>query len=566
MWNPILTDNFTRANGVVGNGWIEATNTWSISNNRLVSTGTSNILYRNDNRLNLLQELTINNLEGINILVSRYKVDTGESYYALILKTGATTYDLIIGKYSNNLNPVTLSTTSFTTTETTLILKLVTQSIYPTNLIAVVTNTSNTVLSSLGAVDSTNALQVTNKYGIRYATLAATNASISNYVISDEVLNKVDINSTKLVISPYNWLKTTNLLTNNTGSYLKLKFTGTSIKLRIDNTKHVNVSNLSAYYPKLKWITDNKQWKTVQVNNSIIELETGLIDTTHEILIYVSQLHYADVDRWLTPVSSLTITDIYIDDNAEFLEVTKKNGNILIYGDSITEGVYLGSNSVSDATQSYSYYLGTNSNKEYGIVAFSGQGISKAVNNETILNVNVPKLSTSWDKYYNNNSRLVNGKFSPIPEQIFINIGTNDLNETDNIVYNNYKEFLLNIRNASNRDTVIYVIIPFGKFKSNSITTVINELKKTDSNLYLISVDDNLSNSLNFTGTSNVYSHDTIHPNTYASPILASNLITKSSKIEEKYKFKNHLLKERINLRFDRLIDTKYINNYLTNN
>lgn len=564
MWNSVLTDNFTRSNGAVGNGWIEATSTWSINNNRLVSTGTSNILYRSDNKLNLLQELTINNLEGINILVSRYNVSTGDAYYALILKTGTNTYDLVIGKYSNNLNSVTnLSTVSFTTTETTVILKLVTQSIYPTNLIAVVTNTSNTVISSLGATDSTVILQQSNKYGIRYATLAATNANISNIVISDEVLNKVDINSTKLLTSPYNWLKTTNLLTNNCGSYLRLKFTGTSIKLRIDNSKHVNVNNLSSYYPKIKWITDNKEWKTLQINNSIIELETGLTNTTHEIIIYVSQLHYADIDRWITPVSSLTITDIYIDDNAEFLDVTKKTGNILIYGDSITEGIYLGSTSVSDATQSYSYYLGTNYNKEYGVVAFSGQGISKAVNNETILNVNVPKLATSWDKYYNNTSRLINGKFNPIPELIFINIGTNDLNETDTVVSTNYKELVLNIRNASTRDTVIYVIIPFGKFKLTSITTTINELKKTDPNLHLISVDDFLSNNLNFTGTANIYSHDTIHPNTYASPILASNLVSKSSKIDEKYKLKNYLLKESINLKFDRLIDTKYINRYL---
>ena len=571
MLNTIINDSFNRVDGTVGNGWIETTpTTWSISDNKLVTTNTSsNILYRNDNKLNVYLTTTITTLDGVNILVSRYNTTTGDAYYALIVNISTNTYQLIIGKYSNNLNTVTnLSTVTFTSTATTLKLSLFTYSIYPTNLAAVVTDTNNTIISSTEITDNTTILQQTNKYGIRFASLTTTTANISNVVVYEEILNKVDFNSKNIVLSPYNWLKTNNtIFTNNTGSYIKLKFTGTSLRIRTNNYRQINASLPTNSYPQIKYTIDNKPFKTLQLSNSVTDLETNLTDTTHEAIIYISRFVYlGDVDRWLNPVLSLEITDIYIDDNKQFLEVSKNDTNILIYGDSITEGINLQSNGYSDATQSYSYYLANSINQEYGIVAFSGQAITKPINNgTTITSINVPKLSDSWNYYYNNVTRLINEKFNPIPNKIFINIGTNDLNELDSLVYENYIKLLTDIRKAVNKETIIFIVIPFGNYKKDIITKVYKDIVQKDSNIYLIKINDSLVKYFNFTITNNLYSDDSVHPNSLASPIIANNLIQNTKELETKLALKKQLEKQQINLKFDYVINAKYIRDYINN-
>jgi lysophospholipase L1-like esterase len=538
MLNTIISDNFTRNNGTVGNGWIG--NNWLISSNKLTTNAAlTDVLTRNDKYLDLELEATITNTNGVNVLISRYNIATGDCYYAGTVKTSANTYNVIIGRYFNNLTSVaTLVTDTLTTNASTLKLRFKTVNSNSTNLTLTILD-NNTVLKTVTTNDSTAVLQQSNNYGIRFGAVNANEvASISNLTISNITFNSIKPNNSKLVFSPYNWLiDETKAISNCNGSYLKFKFTGTSIEFKFD------ISNYSTQFPKFKYVLDNKTTSTITVNTNNLVIN-NLTDSEHEFFGYIDYLE-TTIDRWNTPISSLILKEIVLDDNRELLTVTKYATNTLLLGDSITEDTVSFSNS-------YSYYLLTSLPTELGVIAFSGLGFAIAPSGN-----NVPTANTVIDNYYNNKTRLVGNKLNPIPNTVIVNLGTNDgfNNVNTNTIKIAIESLITKLISYGNKDTKVIFLIPFGGYCKTEITQLANKYK-------LETIDLNEYVGLDNTGNS-FKSTDGVHPNTTHSAYLGSKVTSKLLNVINRNKLLEILKSERINLRFDDNIPTKLVNRYL---
>jgi lysophospholipase L1-like esterase len=96
--------------------------------------------------------------------------------------------------------------------------------------------------------------------------------------------------------------------------------------------------------------------------------------------------------------------------------------NIVVYGDSITEGVRTCGEAASndtdrnDAWAGWAYRLGALLGAEVGVVGFGATGVSTGGSG------NVPSLPNSYNLLYSGVSRT----FSPVPDLIVFNEGTND--------------------------------------------------------------------------------------------------------------------------------------------
>ena len=127
--------------------------------------------------------------------------------------------------------------------------------------------------------------------------------------------------------------------------------------------------------------------------------------------------------------------------------------NLLMYGDSITEGVRTQGDKEAldtdrnDATQSWGYALGRLMGAETGVVGFGATGASKGGSG------GVPAINFSYSYLWNNVPRV----FVPQPDMVIFNEGTNDANTniTGPMVQ------VINGLQAINPGTPIVLLLPF---------------------------------------------------------------------------------------------------------
>jgi hypothetical protein len=86
-------------------------------------------------------------------------------------------------------------------------------------------------------------------------------------------------------------------------------------------------------------------------------------------------------------------------------------------------------NADNDSTQTAPVLIASALDCEYGVVAFGGQGFVKGIGYAPA-SAGTPNLGGSWDKYDSGHSRLITGRFSPVPDYIFISEGQNDSTNT----------------------------------------------------------------------------------------------------------------------------------------
>jgi len=120
--------------------------------------------------------------------------------------------------------------------------------------------------------------------------------------------------------------------------------------------------------------------------------------------------------------TDINFTGITLDPAASVKAPRKYPKNILLYGDSIQEGVRtLGESAANDTDQNdgmfvWAYALGEMLGAEIGNIGFGGAGYT------VIGSGNVPPLPISYNLIYQGASR----KFLPVPDLVVSNHGTND--------------------------------------------------------------------------------------------------------------------------------------------
>ena len=226
-------------------------------------------------------------------------------------------------------------------------------------------------------------------------------------------------NDPALYFSPFNWqVAAAAASTINAGAYFKCIFQGgwanltfdvsqmvsppSQIYVQIDNgpqTPFLVASTVSLAAPS-NLTHGDVPWHTLQV----------LVKSTTETR-----------NRWspAVPSTRVVFTGLTASAVAPWFPAPR---SVLIYGDSITEGVLtLGGSQHfdtdhNDASVVYSHALGPLLGAEMGIVGFGATGLSRGGSG------GVPALGVSWNQLWDGVPR----SFSPQPDLVVFNEGTND--------------------------------------------------------------------------------------------------------------------------------------------
>lgn len=336
----------------------------------------------------------------------------------------------------------------------------------------------------------------------------------------------------------------------NGGNYLKTAFTGTSCQLTLDLSPFAS-SSLSKRIdlPFLRWSVDGGAWSGCPLAENLgtvtqppgqipvvgtLTISSGLSAGTHSLECYVVSMlsSTASMDRWTTPVQSLRITGMVLDNGASTSAPTLLSKKTLFYGDSITEG-YSVISSVTpgfEGQQTWGPELAIALGCEYAIAAFAGQGLVTAEGSPS----NIPALYNAtatlgtWDRFDGApHSRLSSGSLSPAPDYIVVNIGTNDRSGNQSTVCTTMTALLGALRTAAASATII-VIVPFGGGSRGSGTTLgitggfnAYQAATPDTKCYLIDIGN--VTGMTYVGASKS-SADGTHPNIYEVPLLATQV------------------------------------------
>ncbi len=319
----------------------------------------------------------------------------------------------------------------------------------------------------------------------------------------------IAINDANLFLSPYNWYTsgTTYAQSANPGAYLRTKVSGTTIKLNVDvSPVTASVAGVAAHYPQIIYSIDGAAFTTYQLAaaDTALTLGTGLADAVHTLEVHLQGAwSAAPLDRWTSPSSILRIFGLTLDTGKATSAPTLRSKRMLIYGDSITEGAAmldaLGLVTSADATQTYAQLLAKVYDAEVGIIGFSGQDYDVAGT------INVPALSGSWDLYFAGQSRLSGGLFSPVPDYLITNHGTNGVTVPATVA-----SLLTSWRAAAGAACKILVTQPVG-YSATPVANVLSgfntyQAATPDSNAKLLDHGSNLV-------INNQTSFDTTHPN-----------------------------------------------------
>jgi len=312
-------------------------------------------------------------------------------------------------------------------------------------------------------------------------------------------IGDVAVTDANIVYSPYNWYKSGSdfAQTANPGAYFKVGFTGTKIAVKVDVSPFTQAGVEPAQYPLVRFSVDGKPSITMQLSpkTDTITCATAIPPGSHTLLLqYVAG--YVFLDFW-TPINVLRVTGFTVDQGATlakpFTPDAPRHLNALFLGDSITNGdddtasFMAGINNsveTQDATIGYPSVVAAAIDAEFGIVAYGGASWdSRAADGHT------PGLMTSYSMLDSLHSRLVNGKLSPVPDEIFINMGENSGPTGADV-----PKLLGALRVASSAKTHIFVIVPFSGRARGGLESgfaAYQKAARTDKYTYLIDLGNN---------------------------------------------------------------------------
>ena len=382
----------------------------------------------------------------------------------------------------------------------------------------------------------------------------STGTQIDNFTAA--LPNSVPVTDADVFFSPYNWqsdgtgspqannvnASSTFAQSNTPGAYCKFTVTAAaqgyaSILLDTSPLSGITAGNC----PQIALSVDGQAFSTqllaFAAGTTRLVLSGNLSSGTHTFLLFFRSVTLnsssAMGDRWNTPSSVVKITGVELDGKGSATAAqTLHSKNMLVYGDSITEGAdAVGSsnnNADQDSTQTYAQLLASALDAEVGIVGFSAQGWTVPGYG------NVPKLydtttpaNSAYDKYFSGHSRLNGGALSPAPDYILILHGTNDANQgaADAAVTSTVSAALPAIR-ADAPSAEIFVTIPFAGGKRSAITAGFNAI--SDSNAHLIDLGTTIQLTLS---TGGLNTNDGLHPNTRGHATFACLLANQLSQL-----------------------------------
>lgn len=301
--------------------------------------------------------------------------------------------------------------------------------------------------------------------GTRYVYRCLVTDSIPNtsYSTEKDVRTWTPVTEANVYFSPYNWfsdgsgtLQANSILpsstyaeTVNAGAYLKFKVTvgtGGNVVLKLDTSAYNFSGATASKMPRVFSARDKADFTSTLLAYSAttvdLSLGSGLSAGTYEFLVVFAGVNTsldANAERWSTPNLNVKVNGIDIDYDASHPSQTLRTKRLIVYGDSLTDGVgalAAGDASTSaDPTQSFGWLIAQAFDAEVGVISWGGQGYTRGINNEAASSTN-PSIynstdaNESWNKYKSGASRLVSGAFSPVPDYLWVISGHNDVTLT----------------------------------------------------------------------------------------------------------------------------------------
>jgi hypothetical protein len=259
--------------------------------------------------------------------------------------------------------------------------------------------------------------------GVRTADAVAVTSESAAFTVGAAPAVGVAGDDPALLYSPYNWnLGAGRATTINAGAAMRTLFSGGRCTLNFDT------ANLLPPLPQIWYRIDGVgPWTQAELAASVecvIPAATlGNADIPLHLLELVVKATTETRNRWNAPsATAIALTGLTLAAGAVVLAPQAAPLNLLVYGDSITEGVRaLGEAAAADtdrndAMQGWAFRLGALLGAEVGVVGFGGSGLSVTGSG------NVPPLAASYALLSQGMAR----RFVPAPDMVVLNIGTND--------------------------------------------------------------------------------------------------------------------------------------------
>jgi len=228
-------------------------------------------------------------------------------------------------------------------------------------------------------------------------------------------------NDPNIYYSPYAWhVDSASASTINSAAYVKFLFSGSMLNFKFDVSNMIPGNNTSKVY----WKVDNGPATLSQVLDTlsvVIPFNNSAIPY-HTVELFVKSTTER-ANRWKATGPSTRVILTGIETDGELAPWIPADVNVLIYGDSITEGVQAIPGSLpsdtdnDDASLVYSYHLGRLLGTEIGVVGFGYNALTHAGSG------NVPPLPLAWNQLWEGVGRSFT---DPKPDLIILNEGTND--------------------------------------------------------------------------------------------------------------------------------------------
>ncbi len=336
--------------------------------------------------------------------------------------------------------------------------------------------------------------------------------------------------------SPYNWYLNGNEFaqTSNPGAYMKVGFSGTRVSVKVDLGPLIEAKVPASQYPKIRFSVDGGPGTTLQLTSTSesISCASNLTKGNHSLLLeYVAG--YVFLDFW-SPVNVLRVSGIQLDKNSALSQPSganePKKRHALFLGDSITNGDDDIANfkdgitnavDTQDATIGYPAIVSAGLGSEYGIVAYGG-----ASWDGTAADGHTPGLMSFFSSLDRVHTRLAGDKFSPIPDDIFVNMGENSGPKDGDVA-----KLLSSLRSASSPATRIFLIVPFSGRSRRPLVSGLKAyelLAKDDRNTYLLDIG-NCPYLTNAGPT--LFSVDGQHPLATLHSMLAAKILEERSRL-----------------------------------
>lgn len=274
-------------------------------------------------------------------------------------------------------------------------------------------------------------------------------------------------------LSPLNWIRTADAVHSPVcGASFKFAFLDTKrVVLNVDNTSHTYPS--PTRFPILAWTVNNGAVQTHQLAAGETSVTLSDLVANPVIDFYIKGFSpFEDRFHGDVPANAVSLTGFTVDPKCR-LTVPPAAPIWLNLGDSILSGDAAAYESKQgrpsddqwaasdDARASYGYLLAKHYGYRESRLAFGGYAWAGGGGNN-------PQAADLVDKITSTTSRLTDGKLSPCPKVVLINLGENGAPNPEHVI-----AALNRLRERCAPDTRIIVMIPISGRSRTEVTAAV---------------------------------------------------------------------------------------------